>query len=431
MTKRRFRAAATAALYVTLSLLTASPSRAEPPRAEPASLSHDETGFKVETEDGRYELRIFGIVQTDLRDYLDKRDRTDHERFLVRRARPYLEGHVLGGVDYRLMMDLGNGEVDLLDAFLDAKLLGSWLRFRAGKYKQPFSYEQFKMEDLTLAVFERSAIDVLAPARNVGVMFHGGDPGRRFEYALGVSNGLRDSDFEEKRNEKDVVGRVVARPFAAVPALSSLQIGVSGAYGEETDAFDPEAFSTPMRVKYFHFAEGVNAAGSRVRVSPELAYFAGPFAMAAQVLVQRQRVQNVKALAPAVTVPMTGYYGLASLVLTGEHRTSYAEFIHPRRPVSFSGGPHGTGALELYARVSGLAVSDVAFDERYHLAERDEVAGGVNELSLGLNWYLDRWVWLMATFEHAIFDRSLPLGGAGGARLGAQQALGVRATVMF
>lgn len=388
--------------------------------------AHDDAGFKLETPDGASELRIFGIVQTDFRDYLRKRDRTDYERFLVRRARPYLEGHVMRDFDFRLMMDFGNGEVDLLDAFVDARLVGKMFRVRVGKYKQPFSYEQFRMEDLTLAVFERSALDILAPARNVGAMIHGTLGDGRLEYAAGVSNGLRDSDFEEKRNEKDFVGRAVAQP------LPGFHVGISAAYGEETDAFDPAAFSTPMRVPYFEFAEGVNAAGERIRTSPEAALFLGPWAVASQYLEQRQRVQNAKADgAPSVVVPMHAFYLMTSVVLTGERRTSYAEFIHPKHPVRFHDGWRGTGAFELVLRTSEMKIDRVVFDASNRLAAPDEVSNRLNEISVGLNWYLSRWIWVVGNFEHAWFGRSLPLGGASGARLSNQQSIGLRTTIMW
>ncbi len=393
------------------------------------ALSHDESGFRMETKDGRFELRLFGIVQTDFRDYLRKDDRSDYEKFLVRRARTYIEGHV-DRFEYRLMTDFGNGEPTVLDAFVDAKLWGKKLRLRAGKYKQPFSYEQFKMEDLTLVVFERSHIDVLAPARNVGVMMHGEDVFDRVDYAIGLSNGLRDSDFEEKRNEKDVVGRVAVRPFFGLPVLGSLQLGLSAAYGEETDGFDPEAFASPLKIRYFHFAEGVAADGSRLRMSPEASFFVGPLGFAAQYLVQRQEVANKKVQGPRVEVPIQGYYALATAVLTGERRTSYAEFVRPRRPVSLSHGWSGTGALELVLRTSGLWVGQRAFEERYRLVEPAGIARGSMDLTVGLNWYLNRWVWVQSNFEHTIFERPLTLG-SGGRALGFQDALALRATVMF
>lgn len=434
---RSHRSRAAAFVVLLLALVTCRRSFAEgggkSRDEQPALVTHDDTGFKLATKDEKFEMRLFGIVQADFRDYLRKSDRTDYERFLVRRARPYIEGHVMGDFDYRLMMDLGNGRVDLLDAFIDAKLFGKALRFRAGKYKQPFSYEQFRMEDLTLAVFERSILDTLAPARNVGAMIHGSFGDKHLDYAIGLSNGLRDSDFEEKRNEKDVVGRVVARPFRGLDGpLKRLQFGISAAYGEETDAFDPEAFATPMRVRYFRFAEGVNAAGPRYRASPEVAYFYGPWAFAAQVLVQRQRVESTNVPgSPSAIVPMDAFYALTSFVLTGEHRSSYAEFIHPKRPVTLDHGWHGTGAFELLFRTSGMKIGDVVFDERYGLAEEGQVTNRVNEISVGLDWYLSRWIWVMGNFEHAWFGDRLPLGGKGGAMLGSQQSLGLRTTVMW
>ncbi len=429
------RAAALAVLVVALftSRLSFAEEGGKNKDEQPAEAAHDDTGFKFESKDKKFEMRMFGIVQADFRDYLRKSDRTDYERFLVRRARPYIEGHVMGDFEYRLMMDLGQGEVDLLDAFIDAKLLGNALRFRAGKYKQPFSYEQYRMEDLTLAVFERSALDILAPARNVGAMIHGSFGDKNVDYAIGLSNGLRDSDFEEKRNEKDVVGRVVARPFRGWGgALSLFQFGISAAYGEETDPFDPEAFATPMRVRYFRFAEGVNAAGPRFRTSPEVAYFYGPWGIAGQYLSQRQRVENMNVPgSPSVIVPMDAFYALTSFVLTGEHRKSYAEFIHPKHPVTLDHGWHGTGAFELILRTSGMKIGDVIFDEHYKLAEEGQVTNRVNELTVGLNWYLSRWIWVMTNFEHAWFGDRLPLGGKGGALLSDQQSIGLRTTVMW
>ena len=52
------------------------------------------------------------------------------------------------------------------------------------------------------------------------------------------------------------------------------------------------------------------------------------------------------------------------------------------------------------------------------------------DLTVGLNWYLNRWVWVQSNFEHTIFERPLTLG-SGGRALGFQDALALRATVMF
>ena len=127
---------------------------------------------------------------------------------------------------------------------------------------------------------------------------------------------------------------------------------------------------------------------------------------------------------------MTGFYGLATLVLTGEARRSHAEFIEPRRPIRFGAAWGGTGAFELVVRASGLYVGKEAFAPTLGLVEANAVSSGATSAMIGLNWYWNRWVWVQSTFEHTVFSQALPLG-ANGRRLGWQEVAGGRATVMW
>ena len=62
----------------------------------------------------------------------------------------------------------------------------------AGKFKEPFSYEQL-IQDRFVPTMERSIIDQLVPARDEGVMIHGQKLFEdRFDYAVGVFNGVPD-----------------------------------------------------------------------------------------------------------------------------------------------------------------------------------------------------------------------------------------------
>ncbi|MFZ5445174.1 MAG: OprO/OprP family phosphate-selective porin [Myxococcota bacterium] len=390
---------------------------------------HWEEGFAFKTADEAFELRLLGIVQADFRGYFNAHDTTDYDRFLVRRARLYVEGTVMKAVDYRWMVDFGNGEPSILDAFANARIFGPALQLRAGKFKQPFSMEQFVMEDLTLVVFERSLIDTLAPARNVGLMIHGRDVGGVLDYQLSVANGLRDSDFEEKRNEKDLLGRVAVRPFArweGAPApLARLQLGASASWGREADDVDPASFSTPLRVRWFRFTEGTRAVGDRFRLSPELQAFWGPVGVSAQLVGQWQQLASPSGVTGEARVQ--GFYGLATWVLTGEHRTSYAEFIHPAKPFDFLHPLAGSGALELVLRASGLRVLGAAAGGDF--VDAAKVSTGAFEVSVGLNWYLSRFAWVMVDYEHAVFSSPVALGGPTGAV--ASNAAAIRTTVMW
>ena len=380
---------------------------------------HWQDGFSFTSADDAFELRILGIVQGDFRAYFNGGTPDNYDSFLLRRARLYVEGTVMKYVDFRLMTDFGQGRAELLDGFGNVRLFDGALQLRIGKFKQPFSAEQFVMEDLTLVVFERSLLDSLAPARNVGAMLHGRNVGGVFDYALAVANGLRDSDFDAPRNDKDVLGRIAVRPFGrwenAPTPLKLLQLGVSASYGQEKGDVDAASFSTPLRVRFFEFAAGTRASGARTRVSPELQTFWGPVGFSAQVAQQWEQLTTTTGVTGQAQVQ--AFYALVTWVLTGESRTSYAQFIRPNKPFDFGHPLAGPGAFELTLRASGLRVIGAPVGS-YDTAT---VSRSAVEFSVGLNWYLTRFVWLMVNYEHTEFQ----------SHLRASNAASLRTTVMW
>ena len=121
--------------------------------------------------------------------------------------------------EYRLLPDFSNSQSNttdvatprILDAYVNAHY---WDEFQveAGKFKQPFSYEQL-VQDRFIPTVERSIIDQLAPARDVGVMVHGEKLfGDNFDYAFSVFNGEINDDYDQN-NGKDMAARVVVRPL--------------------------------------------------------------------------------------------------------------------------------------------------------------------------------------------------------------------------
>src|SRR5262249_11048788 len=150
------------------------------------------------------------------------------------------------------------------------------------------------IQDRYVPTLERSMIDQLVPARDEGVMIHGQRLfGDMLDYAGSVSNGEINGD-SDTNDRKDVVGRVVVRPFNCEycrPILHRLQIGMSGSVGIEEEPVMPSTLKTPAGVPWFQFSPGVRADGRRERWSPEIAYFLGSFGMAAQYFEQEQRLR--------------------------------------------------------------------------------------------------------------------------------------------
>ena len=177
--------------------------------------------------DKRFMLRFTGQVQADYRDYLNPNDTADLDNFIVRRARMGLEATLFQYYDFRFLVDFGQGQSRLTDGYLNVHYWQA-AQFTAGKFKQPFSYEQL-IQDRFTPFMERSLIDQLVPARDVGVMLHGQDLlNGMLDYGIATSNGVQNGDTDTN-GAKDVTGRIAVRPFAWLEDsfLRQLQIGAS------------------------------------------------------------------------------------------------------------------------------------------------------------------------------------------------------------
>src|SRR5207237_3447919 len=185
----------------------------------------------VQSEDENFILRLTGQLQADFRGYVDNRDTTDITTFLVRRARLGIEATMLKYYEFRLLPDFAPTGAQGISRVQDAYMnVHSWdcFQIEAGKFKQPFSYEQL-IQDRFVPTMERSLIDQLVPARDEGVMIHGQKLLEdKLDYAVAVSNGAINGDFDTNK-QKDLAGRLAIRPLNFPgwwPVLRGLQLGI-------------------------------------------------------------------------------------------------------------------------------------------------------------------------------------------------------------
>jgi phosphate-selective porin OprO/OprP len=396
---------------------------------QPELLAGWSNGFFLRSADKAYQLRITGQIQTDYRAFLDGPDATDIDSFLVRRARLGIEANMFEYYEFRLLPDFGLGQPRIQDSYLNVHY---WDVFQveAGKFKQPFSYEQL-IQDRFVPTMERSLIDQLAPARDVGLMVHGQRLlDNRFDYACSVSNGQINGDFDIN-DPKDVVGRVAYRPFGCGESpLQFFQIGLSASTGVEQEPIQPATLRTPATVPWFQFNSGVRASGLRNRYSPEISCFLGPLGFAAQYFFMEQEISPVLGSPLVTDVPFEGFYVLATCLLTGEVRTSYSEAIDPLVPFDPRKPHFATGAWELVARVSRLAIGREVFQPgAAQLSDPTLFSSGATELTLGFNWYLNQWARVQVNWEHAWFDQPVRLDPSGS--LSRQDTLLSRFQIIF
>ena len=378
-----------------------------------ASVTAGPEGFSIRSADNAFQLRLRGYVQLDGRFYNDDHLKRGVDTFIVRRARPILEGTVFKIFDFRLMPDFGGGTTVLQDAYVNARFLPGF-QVRAGKFKPPVGLERLQSATDLLFV-ERALPTNLVPNRDLGVQLQGDLAGNRVSYALGVFNGVVDAGNGDldTNNGKDTAGRIFFTPFAVTAGPGKgLGFGVSASTGNQNGTATSSAttglasYKTGGQLTFFSYrsdgtAAGTTlAAGRRQRLSPQAYWYAGPFGVLAEYVRSSQEVSRGAA---AAKIENDAWQAAASFVLFGGEPSFRG--VDPKQP--FDASQHHWGALELAARYNVLDVDDKAFPL---FANPASAASRATAWAVGLNWYLTRGVRFLLDYEQTRFKGGAATG---------------------
>ncbi|MGH8150229.1 MAG: porin [Steroidobacteraceae bacterium] len=184
--------------------------------AQPASVGVvDANRFSIASPDGPNALRFGGLVQGDARYFTANYAPASDNTFLVRRARPIMEGTLYGMFDFRIMPDFGEGKTVLDDAYAAARFSQA-AAITLGKFKVPVGLEMLQ-SPAELRFIERGLPSDLVPNRDVGAQLGGDVSGDAFGYAVGYFNGVTDGTSSDSDPTPDLssVGRkdLAARIF--------------------------------------------------------------------------------------------------------------------------------------------------------------------------------------------------------------------------
>jgi len=174
------------ALLLSVLVLQASPALAE------AGAGWD-NGFYIESEDGRFRVRVTGRAQARFTFESEaaegNEERQTRASFNIPRARIGLEGHLLTKrLRYAIIVNLGKGFVSAHKVYVDYTLVDDWLQVRAGQFVRPFSRQQIN-SDSRQGLLDRAITDAAFGAgRDIGVMLHNGRK-QEFEWAVTLMNG--------------------------------------------------------------------------------------------------------------------------------------------------------------------------------------------------------------------------------------------------
>jgi len=385
---------------------------AEARAKEAPRLSIGQSGFSLASADTNFVLKLRGLVQLDSRTFFDDNPLSEgNDAFLLRRARPIIEGTVFRDFDFQFVPDFGGSSVAIFDAWLNYRY-EPWLQLRAGKFKGPVGFENLQ-SDATLPFNERSLVSGFVPSRSLGIQIGGEAAEGRFSYAAGVFNGsgdARNPNNTDFNDHKEFAGRLGFQPFkqSANPWIKELGFGMGGSFSQvkSNSAALPNStggtlagYFTPGQQQYFAYNPLVGQVvgeGDHWRISPYVTYLRGPFGLLAEYLVSRQGVINNTTLARA-DLQHAAWQVSGQWVITGE-AASFSG-ITPNRPFDLHSG--NWGAWQLVARYSQADLDDSTFPS---FANAQTSASGATSWSVGVNWWLNKNVRVLTSFSHTKFE---------------------------
>jgi len=312
----------------------------------------------------------------------------------IYRKRIGIEGRFLKRFAYQIEREL-DSDRPWRDVFVDAQLFES-VQVRGGHFKLPFGLDQLTSPTRLDFVYRSRIGQDLTPGRDAGVSLHGRLIGRRLGYELGAfshdgDNARWGASRENPGAGPTVAARFTVRPYraASTSVLRRLELGLDATAGDIAEGRHSLRSRT---IAGEELDEPIYVNGRRVRVGVDASWRSRGFS----AVVEGLRVQDERRgqgvlgddLPPVLS---SGWYASGSWLMTGETKT---DRVDPRHPL-FQGG---IGALELAARVERIGMASGAADEapsRHPRAAR--LLESSNQLvTLGVNWYLNRWVKVQA-----------------------------------
>ena len=376
-------------------------------------------GFALQSKDGANQIRFRSELDVDGRFFNDNSTPVaSRDTWLLRRARPIIEGTLSNIFDFRITPDFGGGKTVVQDAYIAARFR-PYFTVTAGKFKEPFGLERLQSSPDNRLI-ELGLPSDLVPNRDIGVQISGAVFDGALTYQIGYFNGVTDgvsadanaTPDVDNNDDKDVAARVFTTPFASsdIFALRGLGVGFAVGYvnqiGDATNTLLP-TYKTETQRNLFGYdaartASGAAVAatptianGGRLRWSPQAYYYLNSFGLLTEYVrvaqdVSRTFGSGATAFTRSAKLNHDSWQILATYLLTGDD-AGYKTVV-PKTP--FAIGKPGWGAVELAGRYSVLTVDDATFINRGGAGAKAWFADPTKQPSqakawtLGVNWYL-------------------------------------------
>jgi len=313
----------------------------------------------------------------------------------ARRARVFAEGRILRRWDFNFTYDFGI-DPGIKNAYLEGVGVMKWVHWRLGIFQEPFGLEKYTSSDYNAFLEWSLPIGTFTPGSNFGVMFRRSEVDQRLNWAISTTTKTNSGADNSSTSKYNFTGRITGTPIRKQDGQQLVHLGVgvsirSPSGGVVRFKTRPEArFVTPF------LDSGDLSANANSLLGFEFATVRGPW------WAQYEWV-GTQLDADSLSDPVfSGSYIEVGRFLTGESRpydTTKGTFarVLPFRPYKKKGNPFkkdsNGGALEVTGRLSTTELND------------DLVrAGKLDNLTLGMNWYLTPATCFMFNYIHSDID---------------------------
>ena len=336
-------------------------------------------GYKLSSSDGMHSLKFGGRIMSDYAIWNNGNETFSGTEF--RRVRFFNSGKVYGNVKYKLQLDFAGGGVSFKDVYMEVAMPYAG-NVKVGHFKEPFRLEALTSSKY-ITFMERALPIAFSPERNVGIMLHESFLDDKLSIQAGLFREASSGNDKMIDDVRNITTRITFLPINNDNNLLHLGAAFSSrSSSDDTYSVSSRAenhLGTKLLDMDLDNVTGMNLMGV------EMAFVMGSFS------VQGEYVMNsVEAMED---YSFSGYYGQVSYFLTGEKRkykNSLAGFDRVKPNKNMKEG-EGLGAFELAARYSSM-----------DLSEAD--AGTLNDITVGLNWYLNPCTRLMFNYVMGTLD---------------------------
>jgi phosphate-selective porin OprO/OprP len=330
-----------------------------------------------------------------------------------RRARLGVQGVGYEVYFYRFEVDFAepdpvtNRTPRITDAYAEIRQIGYLGTLRMGEFRVPLGTERLMSANDTTFV-ERGLPQAFNPARQLGLMLFNSTPNYLASYYSDISTFRATNAGEQfgKAGRFDFTQRFVFLPWYDEPSQGRYLFHFGGAYLYENARNSTVSYATTPEVvlhsnDQFNIVPNFIQTGNITARNSQIAQVEASTVLGPLSFQGEFYATWVDPTAGASTYYFHGAYVFVSYFLTGEHRvwnrdqgyytsvTPFTNFFRLRG--SDRSTVRGPGAWEVAARFSTMDLSDKSIQ-----------GGRLNDVTLGLNWYLNRQLKIMANYIYAM-----------------------------